>query len=431
MKSSHDQLAQRLTAELGGDAIITNPRALAAYSVDGQESPLLCLPETPEQVAAVLRHCGEAAAAVVPWGGGTAMRIGNPPTKLDVIVGLRRLNRLVEHDPANLTVAAQSGMTFAALQQEISAAKQFLAFDPPFPDAATIGGTIAANINGVRRAFYGGVRDLVIGMKVVLPSGEQIKAGGKVVKNVAGYDMCKLFVGSLGSLGIITEVTVRVSPIPEGAATLVGAGTLPQVLRLGSELRCSPLLPAAIVVMNSEADYAPEPWNLAVWCEGFVESVERHLRDAQSKATSLGLKPQVLRNKPHRQFWSEVSDVPLDNQRTTFRVIVPAAALAPVLKIVETSPAGEGYARVVGDACTGTVWVSVASNGTSATWFSKLLWAAQQHHGHAVMFAAPAAAKENIDVWGPPPATLSLMREIKHQFDPTGMLNPGRFVTGI
>src|SRR4029077_13407450 len=219
MQGKVDGLAQRLEAELGVDVVNREPSLLALHQVDGQAATILCSPATPEQVAAILRICSEANAAVVPWGGGTAIRIGNLPRHIDVVVRLDRLNRLVEHDHANLTATVQSGMMLPALRDLFAPQNQFLPFDPPGYASATVGGVVASNLNGPRRSYYGSVRDLVIGMKVVLASGEQIKAGGKVVKNVAGYDMCKLFVGSLGTLGIIIEVTLRVAPIPETAAT--------------------------------------------------------------------------------------------------------------------------------------------------------------------------------------------------------------------
>lgn len=431
MNVSSDRLAQNLESVLGSPNITGDSQFCSRYAVDGKQPSLVCFPAEPTQVAQALRICSEAEAAVAPWGGGTAVHIGNLPGHIDVVIGLHRLNRLVEHDHANLTVTVESGMTLPAVREILARQNQFLAFDPPFSERATAGGTVAANLNGPRRMFYGSVRDLVIGMKIALITGEHIKAGGKVVKNVAGYDMCKLFVGSLGSLGIITEVTLRVSPLPESAATFVASGTLPQVLKSVAELRDSTLLPAAIVVLNSEADYAAGPWNVAVWCEGFADSVERHIRDAGTVAEHIGLNSQILHNQTHRQLWSEICDVPLEAKRTTFRVTVPVAAVSPVLEIVEASAEGDASAHVVTDACMGTVWLSIASGASASTWFPKLISLARQHRGHAVMFAAPAAAKENIDVWGLPPPTLSLMREIKRQFDPNGLLNPGRFLGGI
>ena len=182
---------------------------------------------------------------MTPWGGGTAMRIGNLPDRVGIIIELSKLNRVVEHDHANLTATMQSGITLAASQKFTAAERQFVPFDAPYPERSTIGGIVAANLNGARRGCYGSVRDLVIGMKVALPTGEQIKAGGKVVKNVAGYDMCKLFVGSLGTLGIITEVTMRMTPIPETAATVAVSGrsngaarTCPRIVEVSVAAGC-------------------------------------------------------------------------------------------------------------------------------------------------------------------------------------------------
>ena len=205
MKISTEQLAQRLSASLGSDAITAEESQLAEHAVDGAMPKLICTPATAEQVAAAVRICSEAQATLAPWGGGTAMSLGNPPRTLDVVVKSTRLNRVIDHDHANLTATVQSGITLNALQSALAPHKQFVPFDPPLPERSTVGGIVAANLNGPRRSSYGSVRDLVIGMKVVLASGETIKAGGKVVKNVAGYDMCKLFTGSLGTLGIISR----------------------------------------------------------------------------------------------------------------------------------------------------------------------------------------------------------------------------------
>src|SRR2546422_2491144 len=234
-----DRLANRLEGALGS-AVQRDPATLRAHVVDGLVPHIRCAPQDTSQLSAALRICGESGAAVIPWGGGTAMHWGNPPTHADVVVSLEHLNRLVEHDDANLTATVQAGMCVAPLQDLLAARGQFLAIDPPDPPHATIGGTVAANINGPRRLAYGGVRDLVIGMKMVLASGEQIKAGGKVVKNVAGYDMCKLFVGSLGTLGVITEVTFKMAPLPETFRTIVAPGALAPAAPLIDAVFASP-----------------------------------------------------------------------------------------------------------------------------------------------------------------------------------------------
>jgi len=432
MKSTIDQLAQRLGAELGAAAVVTEPSVLASHVVDGMQPALVCSPATAEQIAAALRVCAEVEAAVIPWGGGTAMPIGNRPRAVDIVIETSRLDRAIEHDDANLTATVQSGITLMALQEILARQKQFLPFDPPFPARATIGGIVAANLNGPRRSCYGSVRDLVIGMKVALASGELIKAGGKVVKNVAGYDMCKLFVGSLGTLGILTEVTLRMAPIPETAATVVAAGTLPKVLQFVDELSRSPLLPAAVALMNSGALGAGQnDWRAAIRCEGFAETVTRHLADSQALVQQVGLGDEILRDHTDGQLWDRVRDFPLQKGRVVYRVTVPRASLAECAQAIEDWNTPEFQPAVVSDALTGTLWAAEPERQTSPQRFADLLSLAQRCGGHAIIFAAPADAKKNIDVWGPAPPTLVLMRKIKNQFDPKGLLNPGRFIAGI
>jgi glycolate oxidase FAD binding subunit len=430
MKFSSDRLAQLLEAELGAGAVTCEPALRTAHNVDGREPALLCFPATPEQIAGALRLCSEASATVTPWGGGTAMGIGNPPRQVDAVIGLERLSLLVEHDQANLTATVQSGSTLAALQELLARHNQFLPFDPPNVARATVGGIVATNLNGPRRNYYGGVRDLVIGMKIALASGEQIKAGGKVVKNVAGYDMCKLFVGSLGTLGIITEVTLRMAPIPETAATLNSSGTLPQVQQFADELSRSKLLPSAVFLLSPKASKAKD-WRAAVWCEGFEETVARHLRDALAMAQRIGLAAETLRDKAHRRLWDEICDFPLQAGRLVHRVIIPRASITEFVRTILDWHSTEFEPAIALDATLGTVWVASPANDSSAGQFAKMNALARELSGHAIVLVAPLALKEGVDVWGSPAAGLSLMREIKRQFDPRNLLNPGRFVAGI
>jgi glycolate oxidase FAD binding subunit len=434
MKLNRDQLAQKLTLELGADAVTDQPGPRAAHTVDGKEPTLLCFPETPEQVAAVLRVCSEAEAAVTPWGGGTTIGLGNPPPRVDVIIGLHRLNGLIEHDHANLTATVQAGISLAALQQRLSEQKQFLAFDPPFPKHATPGGVIAANLNGPRRMSYGSVRDLVIGVKVALASGEQIKGGGKVVKNVAGYDMCKLFVGSLGTLGIITEVTLRMAPIPETAGTLLVSGPLREAVAFLDQLYHSTLNLTAIVCFNAAASplaNSRAEWTVAVSSEGFEQTVSRHLIDVQTIAEKKGLTHERLRGDAQDHFWDEIRDMPLRPGSLVYRINAPRTALGEIANAVQADPSREFSPTIVADAGAGTLWGISPPHPAAAERFSKLTSLVRKHKGCVIMFAAPPALKTNTDIWGPLPDSFFIMQEIKRQFDPSNLLNPGRFVGAI
>jgi glycolate oxidase FAD binding subunit len=432
MKISADALRAKLEAELGA-GVLDDDRAPAARGVDGKIPSLVCLPSTPEEIAAVLRICGEADAAVAPWGGGTSMRLGNIPRRLDLVIGLKKLDQLVEHDDANLTATVQAGMPLAAFQEVLGRRRQCLPLDPPHPARATIGGIVAANVDGPRRMMYGAVRDLVVGMKMVLATGEQIKTGGKVVKNVAGYDLGKLFIGSLGSLGIITEATFKVTPLPEAAASFVASAPLERSAQFVAELSRSPLLPAAVTFFSpGSVDTAAldvQTPGVAVRVEGFDAAVDRHLDDLEAMAGRAGIAGRLLSAESHERFWEEVRDFGAVDTGVLFRLTVPAGAVAEILDGLASAAAQGG--RYVAHAATGAIHLTMEENAASLRWFAKLADLAGSHQGHAVMAAAPAALKQGIDVWEPAPPGLSLMRKIKRRFDPQEMLNPGRFIAGL
>jgi glycolate oxidase FAD binding subunit len=435
MKLGLDELARKFESLLGAGAVTTDATALDAFLVDGQRPALLCAPATAEQVGAVLRVCGEADAAATPWGGGTAVRIGNRPRRLDVVIALAAMNRLVEHDDANLTATAEAGMPLARMQEIVSERNQFLPFDAALPARASIGGVIAASVNGPRRTCYGSVRDLVIGIKAVLATGEQIKAGGKVVKNVAGYDLCKLFVGSLGTLGIITEATLRVAPLPERAATLVGSGTSAQVFELAAEIARSPLLPATLVILNPRASGAAAAgrrnFQLAMSAEGFEQTVARHLQDGRSMAERIGLSCALLEGEDHVRFWEGVRDFPLGTSLWVTRVTVPPASVSTLISAIQDWEAADPASAMISDALAGVIWISGAIEHGAAEQFAQIGALARAQGGHAIMLAATPEIKNRVDVWGAAPPAVSLMREIKRRFDPQHLLNPGRFVGGI
>jgi len=343
-----------------------------------------------------------------------------------VILKTHQLDRIIDHDHANLTVTVQSGIALTTLQAALAPQKQFAPFDAPLPERSSLGGIVAANLNGPRRSSWGSVRDLVIGMKVVLGTGEQIKAGGKVVKNVAGYDMCKLFTGSLGSLGIITELTVRVAPIPQRSATGVAWGSFEQAEKLAGEITHSKLLPAAVILHNNAVE---QNWRLAVSFEGFTKTVARQLRELDAVAQRLGMGSQTLGADIQQQLWQELRDLPLEAGRLVYRMTVPRNSLAQLIRASQSSPSGAP--AIVADMAMGTVWLVGAANQAFADDFSRWISLAQRQRGHAVLFTAPAQLKQGFEIWGPAPPALALMRDIKRKFDPQGIVNPGRFVGGF
>ncbi len=424
MKSALDAFRRRLASELNSDALFCDDERLAAHRVDGKQAHLLCLPEDKDQLGAILRLCAEAEAAVAPWGNGTAMALGNPPRQIDVVIATGRLNRVLDHDPANLTVTVECGLSLGRLQSLLSEERQFVPLDPPFPERSSLGGIVAAGLNGPRRNHYGGVRDLVIGMKVVLCSGEQIKAGGKVVKNVAGYDMCKLFVGSLGTLGIVAEVSLRLAPVPETATTVVASGTFVQARQFIQALTRSVLFPAA-VFLSSEA--RPEHWAVAVCCEGFEETVARSTRELTEYSTHAGMRARILAGGEHSALWRSMQNFSLERDRVVFRITVPRGEIFDAIESLRNRHDGPIRSDILG----GTIWLSCPATKIAVQHFFTLSMMARARRGHAIIFSAPTGLKRGTEVWGESPPSISLMRNIKQRFDPKALLNPGRFLAGI
>jgi len=428
MKLSAHQLAQQLSASIGADNVIVEKSRLADHAVDTVTPALICTPATVEQLAIAVKVCAAALASIAPWGGGTAIGLGNPPRSLDVVIKTTRLHQVIEHDPANLTVTVQSGIALNALQNVIAVERQFVPFDPPLPERSTIGGIVAANLNGPRRGSYGSVRDLVIGMKVVLASGETIKAGGKVVKNVAGYDMCKLFTGSLGTLGIIAEVTLRVAPLPVHTATASATGTLAQAADLAGQLARTKLLPTATFLVNAGT---AAPWQLVVSFDGFAETVTRQVEDLGKLAHRLCMTTEIVDGEKARQQRQAIADLPVNQDRLVYRLTVPRATVMQSIFTITDWMKAEPAQTICADVAMGTIWIVLPANQSACELFPRLVTLTHQQHGHAVIFTAPAELKQTNDVWGPATPAHALMRKIKQEFDPFNLLNPGRFVGGL
>ncbi|HET6317935.1 MAG TPA: FAD-binding oxidoreductase, partial [Chloroflexota bacterium] len=225
--------------------------AATILSIDGMTPATHATPDTAEELAQALRAADEAGQAVAPVGGGTQLELGMPPRRVDVALHTGGLNRIVEYEPADLTMTVEAGMQFRDLQAALGKHGQFLALDPAVEPHATIGGIIATNASGPLRFSYGSARDLVIGTRVANADGTVTRAGGRVVKNVAGYDLNKLHIGALGTLGIIVELSFKLAPIPPSLATVVGQfSTLQGVADAVGAVLHSPLSPLAIEVLG-------------------------------------------------------------------------------------------------------------------------------------------------------------------------------------
>ncbi|MFG6190815.1 FAD-binding oxidoreductase [Nonomuraea sp. JJY05] len=388
------------------DMGVTIRQADADDAVNGVRPRWVALPETVEEISAVLRACAEKDLAAVPAGGGTKLHWGAPPERCDVLIDMCCMNSLIEHAAGDLVVRAQAGLTMDALAAALAEQGQELALDPPFREHTTVGGTLATATAGPRAFRYGTARDLLIGITVVLPDGTIAKSGGRVVKNVAGYDLGKLFTGSQGTLGVIAEATFRLHPLPTERRWLV-AVTEPAndvLLRLAA----SQAEPSAVEIDCPDGKEA----TVAVLVEGSAaEQRALALREVLGEGTVTAEAPE---------WWGLIlsDDVLLE---TRFPPARAAEALAA---------AGEAGFAFRGSAAAGRayleLWGEVSQEELAAA-VTRLRGRIEALGGRLNVLATPY---EGVDRWGQV-SGLPLMRRVKERFDPGRRMSPGRFLGGI
>ena len=431
-------LLDKLRSVVGATHVLDGVE-LSPFVLEGHTPIAAVFPGSVDEVAAVVRAAGAAGAAVVPWGGGTAVSVGEPPSRAGIVVGLRRLSRLLEHEPGDLTATVEAGLTLAALQSTLRARGQWLSLDPPDPERATVGGIVAANASGARRQLYGTVRDLLIGVTVITAEGTVVRGGGKVVKNVAGYDLPKLFVGSRGSLGIIVDATFKLRPVPEDERLV--AARFDRLKDCGAAARsvlASDLIPNTLDILDHAAAAAlglvGEP-ALVVGFDGLGEQVDWQVAELSALVASLG-GGEVTRLPPAA--WSRLATAAHDAIASSAAVM--SLSVLPAL-VVDAMEQGAQAARQRGltsawaahagvGVVTGALQAGVESAAAAAV-LTEWRTIARRGGGHASLTWAPLALKSQVPVWDDAGPAGRIMQRIKAQLDPGNVLNPGRFVTGI
>ena len=435
-----DALLDKLRAAVGAPNVLTGVE-LSPYVVEGRTPEAAVFPGSVDEVAAVIGLAAEAARPVTPWGGGTAVSVGMPAAPGGLVLGLRRLSRLLEHEPGDLTASAEAGMTVEAFQTALRGRGQWVSLDPADARLATLGGVLAANASGPRRHLYGTARDLLIGVTVVTADGAIVRGGGKVVKNVAGYDLPKLFVGSYGTLGVIVEATVKLRPLPEHERLvcvpfdrLKDAGAAVKTLLAGD------LIPNAIDLLDAAAAAAlgAESPALVVGFDGLREQVDWQCAELSRLVAACG--GREGRPLPD-DTWPRLG--------TAARAAFPATAAVMAFSVLPGQVAdlmeqGAGVARVRGlasawaaHAGVGVVRAALASDDRAkqpapiAALLQEWRNLARAGGGHGTLEWAPLAVKSQVPVWDDPGAAGRIMERIKAQLDPRNILNSGRFVAGI
>ncbi len=450
-------LLEQLSGIVGPAAVIAAPEELRRYSVDGVVPGAVVRPDSPEEVAEIVRLARRDRLALMPAGGFSNAQLGSIPRQLDVIVSLTRMDRLLAYDPADLTVSVEAGMTLAALQETLRAHRQFLPVDSP-SDTATLGGILATHASGPLRYGCGTVRDFTIGMQFVTGEGKIVKTGGRVVKNVAGYDLAKLMIGSLGTLGVITSANFRTFPVPLMTATFVaGFASLESALEMRRKIVHSVLQPRALdlldrqaagILQGEAAAVEQAAWWLLVGVGGVEAFVARHAFElARLVKESNASRFETLRDEQEREMWGGVRALrerlaARCRATTVVRASLPVAQLGPWLKSAQSIATRNGLVlavvaragSAVGYACLLAEEASAETVGKVAQACTELTHSAMNLGGRAMVeFVAAELAdlKRQFHVWGPTRQDFPLMQKLKREFDPDGVLNPGRYVGGI
>jgi glycolate oxidase FAD binding subunit len=395
--------------------------ATDADAIAGTAARFVAAPASTEQAAAVLRAAAAADLAVVVRGAGTRQDWAAPPARLDLVVETRRLSGVVEHAAGDLITVVRAGTSMAELQEKLAPAGQQLALDAPLA-AATVGGSVAVSASGPRRMLYGTARDLLIGVTVVRPDGVVAHAGGKVVKNVAGYDLGKLVTGSYGTLGLITRCAFRLHPLPAADAVVTRRVASPaEAGRLVAAVVAAQVVPSAVEVDAPTDGQAVE---VAVLVEGVPEGVR-----ARVAALHRLLGDGAVEGRP--QWWGTC---PWSRGGTGLKLTAALSRVPGLLAAARDTGERHGVPVAVrGSAGTGVLYGGLpagAEPDAVAAVVADLRAAAEHAGGHAVVVTAPVPVRERVDLWGPVEG-LALMRRVKQQFDPDGRFAPGRFVGGI
>jgi glycolate oxidase FAD binding subunit len=393
--------------------------------IDPKSQPSCVIyPHSQAELAAVITTANSHQWRVLTWGSGSKINWGGLAENIDIIVSTEHINQLIEHAVGDLTVTVEAGMKFAQIQEILAKSGQTLALDPAAPELATIGGIVATADTGSLRQRYGGVRDQLLGITFIRADGEIAKAGGRVVKNVAGYDLMKLFTGAYGTLGIISQVTFRVYPIPESSGTVILTGKPEAISQAARTLHGSELTPTQADLLSNKLltnlDLGTGIGLIARF-QSISESVQEQSKRLLLIGEKLGLQGVIYSGNQEIDLWQQLPKQIYDHlteSTITCKIGVLPTAAVEILNYMEVGlihiSSGLGLVRL-----------------EKEEQILPLRSLCQANSGFLSVLSAPVEFKKRFDVWGYNGNALAVMRGIKTQFDGNFILSPGRFVGGI
>ena len=381
-------------------------------------------PHSQGELAALIAGANQNKWRVLVQGSGSKINWGGLAKNIDIVVSTERINQLIEHAVGDLTVTVEAGMKFAHLQDILAKSGQTLALDPAAPESATIGGIVATADTGSLRQRYGGVRDQLLGITFIRADGQIAKAGGRVVKNVAGYDLMKLFTGAYGTLGIISQVTFRVYPIPESSGTVILTGKPEAISQAVRTLQSSELTPTQADLLSSKLVSSLDLGTgigLIARFQSVSESVQEQSKRLLIIGEKLGLHGVIYAENQEADLWQRLPEqiyFPVTESTITCKIGILPTAAVEILNQIEVGlihiSSGLGLVRL-----------------EKSEQILPLRNLCQANSGFLSILSAPVEVKLKFDVWGYTGNSLDVMRDIKKQFDGNCILNPGRFVGGI
>ena len=459
MSVSADTLVAGLESAIGAAHVSGDPALCEKYAVDGVIPSAVASPASAEQVVETVRFAKAHELAVIPIGNGTKASIGMPPRRYDLALEVAALNQISHYDPADLTLSVDAGMSLAKLNEALAQQQQFLPLAVPFFEESTVGGAIAAGLSSALRESYGSARDFLLGAEFVNGAGALSKSGGRVVKNVTGYDLHKLLIGSLGTLAVLTRLNFRTFPLPQGYGQLVADfSSVEEINKFQSMVAKSPLSPTSLHILSAEAAarvaasthnrgaspaaLPPGQWQACVGFEGDDSVLRRYSSDLTKHAQQCKAKSYfLLEEAAPKTSGAALRELLANHARsstlaTIFRISTLPVFPADVLRLGELATQFSVPCSVFAQA-SGPLYFALEpaamNDETIAALtqiFSQVCEYAAAHRGQACILFCPLELKWAVNVWGPAP-NAGMMRRIKSAFDPQNIFAPGRFVSGI
>ncbi len=451
-------LGRELAARVGAAHVVTDAETRSAHAVDGVTPQCVVEPADAAEVAAVLRFASENDLVVVPSGNGSKLESGLVPERVDIVLRTRRLNTLEFYDPGDLTIGAGVGMTLAELDAKLAPNQQFLPLDAAHGNETTLGGALATAARGPLRHAYGSARDYCIGMRFVTGDGLIVQGGGRVVKNVAGYDLMKLLIGSHGTLGVIVSANFKLFPRPRAESLRTFACSFPtmdEALAFRDHLLRSPLTPVCLDLVSPRAqeyledagtarevediepgEQRPAPvahWRVLIRAAGSERVLARYRRE-------MGGDVRELEGKAEADEWSKLSNfaarvLERHHNGMILQLSAPTAEVASALQAAESAALDNNLLpAAIGRAGAGTLliaFIPLSVDPPSAMQYANAvsaLRASLPYGASAWVTHAPREARLRFNVWGTSPTDLDCMREVKHALDPKNILNRGRYM---